>query len=93
MDPILSGVGSPAILVAVASNLRLVTESVAAMLERCGFRVARVSWPGREQGPGMVREIAEVRPDVALLVCEVGDDGDAAAVAEVRGVIDGWQGP
>lgn len=79
----------PLVLV-LASDLRLVSDAVAAALASLGFRVSVLNWP-RTRGAGPVqRQIADVGADVAVLIYDV---DLAIRMAEAVALIKAWSGP
>jgi RNA polymerase sigma factor (sigma-70 family) len=55
----------------VVSDLQLVAEAVTAALAGRGFVTHRVDWPRHDPPDRAGRRLARVRPDAALLICEL----------------------
>src|SRR4051812_18539825 len=58
--------------VAVASNLRLIAETVTAALGGRGFTTVRIAWPQFRADEPPEWQLERARPDVVLLIAELG---------------------
>src|SRR6478752_9361715 len=75
--------------VAFASDHELIAEAVSAAISSRNFDVRRLQWPTADPH-GLQQQLAEMRPDVALLVYEI---DSALRMATATDLIRLWEGP
>jgi DNA-binding NarL/FixJ family response regulator len=84
------GSDPPLARVTLVSDQGLVAEAVAAALESRHLAVRRIAGAARNVGHPLERELADTRPDVALLIYEI---VDAVRLAEAVALLHLWSGP
>ena len=82
--------GTSGLTVAVASDLSLLAEAVGAALASRRLKVVQLAWPGVPRDDPTRRQLARLKPDVALLLYDV---DMSIRMAQASALLRDWSGP